>query len=831
METVSSRTGAFSVNREAPIAALLATGGAVIPHYVRNHGAVPARAWGTHTVDVSAPGAATVTLTMDQLVREYPAEEVEVTMACDGNRRQELNTLRHSQGFDWGPAAVSTARWKGAMLRTVLQAVIPAHVLADLVVATAVAWVHFEGSDELVHGPYGTSIPLARALDPTADVLLAYEMNGARLERNHGFPLRTILPGCVGGRTVKWLRSIRVAAAPSKNWYHLHDNRMLRTRDPHGPDDGHSGRDGDGDGSGSGSSSGNSSSSSSKGVGPVDEAADEDTVLTELNVNAVILTPGHGAELTMADPCEPCHVAGYTYAGGGRKVVCVETSLDGGETWQAAHVAYPAGYRARHGGQRWWVMARWSTTYPRWKLAGARELGVRAWDSAYNTQPERPVWNLLGMMNNCWYRVRIVRDRADCLRIVHPVRTEAGAAGSAQRRGWMEEEEERGRHAPERFVEERVPSRTYTWAEVARHRQRDDCWTVIDGKVYDLTDFMAQHPGGTGPILAHAGTDVSELFAAIHAYEAHVLKAAYVIGYIGREPLSQHVAERPKQPQLTPDGHRVVLTPQRWVHVSLVRKAVVTHDTRRFTFALPTRDDRMWLPCGRHINLAITVDERRMVVRPYTPVRPVLPDEDDGTFDLVVKLYFPTEARPGGEMTMLLDALPIGGTVGLKGPEGAIAYLGRGDFEVMGHFFHCTRVNFVVGGTGLTPALAVARAVLAECGGSQPGLNVRLVFANKTADDILCLDELHTLEERSGGRFDTWHVLSDVRPDDARAASVLGNCRFGTGFIDEGSLRDHCFPPAASTYTFVCGPPAMVARAVLPALTLLGFDEDHVFEF
>ena len=41
--------------------------------------------------------------------------------------------------------------------------------------------------------------------------------------------------------------------------------------------------------------------------------------------------------------------------------------------------------------------------------------------------------------------------------------------------------------------------------EVAKHNKRDDCWVVIHGKVYDLTDFMDSHPGGVGPIVAKAG--------------------------------------------------------------------------------------------------------------------------------------------------------------------------------------------------------------------------------------------------------------------------------------------------------------------------------------
>jgi L-lactate dehydrogenase (cytochrome) len=41
---------------------------------------------------------------------------------------------------------------------------------------------------------------------------------------------------------------------------------------------------------------------------------------------------------------------------------------------------------------------------------------------------------------------------------------------------------------------------------VAKHNKQEDCWVVIHGKVYNLTDFLEAHPGGVGPILAKAGT-------------------------------------------------------------------------------------------------------------------------------------------------------------------------------------------------------------------------------------------------------------------------------------------------------------------------------------
>ena len=91
--------------------------------------------------------------------------------------------------------------------------------LCDLLAAVGITrpskehrFVHFEGPlGELPQGKtgsYGTSIDLGWALDRERDVLLAFKQNGELLTPDHGFPLRTLLPGCIGGRMIKWLSSM-----------------------------------------------------------------------------------------------------------------------------------------------------------------------------------------------------------------------------------------------------------------------------------------------------------------------------------------------------------------------------------------------------------------------------------------------------------------------------------------------------------------------------------------------------------------------------------------------------------------------------------------------
>ncbi|SCU86780.1 LADA_0E00254g1_1 [Lachancea dasiensis] len=54
-------------------------------------------------------------------------------------------------------------------------------------------------------------------------------------------------------------------------------------------------------------------------------------------------------------------------------------------------------------------------------------------------------------------------------------------------------------------------------SEVLLHNKEDDCWVVIDDFVYDLTNFINQHPGGPAVIKFNAGKDVTALFSALHA--------------------------------------------------------------------------------------------------------------------------------------------------------------------------------------------------------------------------------------------------------------------------------------------------------------------------
>ncbi len=72
---------------------------------------------------------------------------------------------------------------------------------------------------------FGGSIPIEKAL--SAEVLLAYEMKGEPFSAAHGFPLRVIIPGYIGARSVKWLVGIHVQDSPSQNYYQTHAYKLF----------------------------------------------------------------------------------------------------------------------------------------------------------------------------------------------------------------------------------------------------------------------------------------------------------------------------------------------------------------------------------------------------------------------------------------------------------------------------------------------------------------------------------------------------------------------------------------------------------------------------
>jgi len=800
-------TGRHPFNVEPPLPKLMEQG-FITPaalHYVRNHGAVPRIAWDEHRLSVGGLVDKPTTFTMDDLLA-MPARELPVTLVCAGNRRKEENLVAQTIGFNWGAAGVSTSVWKGVPLREVL---LRCGVKSP---AGGANHVCFVGVEKLPKGRYGTSINYYTAMDPACDVMLAYEQNGERLKPDHGFPLRLVIPGYIGGRMIKWLNEITVTSEESDNFFHFNDNRVLPEH-------------------------------------VTAEIANAegwwykpDYIINELNINSAIASPGHLELVPLSTPGQKYTIKGYCYGGGGRKIIRVEVSTDGGKTWTLTKLTHPE--KPTEYGRYWcWCFFEHEVDLADLWTGESAELLCRGWDAAMNRQPEAITWNVMGMMNNSYFRVKVHRTvdarGMPALKFQHPTLAGPGNFG-----GWFEEQSLGKADAPvvaPTAVEVKPPLSTsdsknaITMDEVEKHNGTNgaDCWFVVKDKVYNGTPFLSDHPGGGSSILIVGGTDCTEEFEALHSSKAWTLLEKYYIGELaGSSPTSliPVVAVSDPKPATAADANPITLEKGKYATLPLEKRVELSHDTRLFRFSLPSKTHILGLPVGQHLFLRADIDGKK-VLRAYTPFAVGL-----GYVDFVIKVYF-ANVHPrfpeGGKLTQFLDKMAIGDTISVKGPLGEYIFnVGSPSsipkplnpaspltftFTPSGQLSTFDALGFIAGGSGITPVLQTVNALLADPAAKD--VPIRILYANRTDSDILCQQNLNEIDALAN--VSVWYTL-DVPPED---------WAFSKGFIDEAMCRDHLPTPGSRTYVFCCGPPPMIEYACKPNLAKVGHTEGHVHCF
>lgn len=500
-------TGKHPLNAEAPMSRIFEAG-FITPneiHYVRSHGAVPRLLWETHRLEVVLNDKSK-SFSMDDLKTNFDALNLPIFIGCDNGRRKELNLIKRTKGFNWGPGAVGCAYWKGSLLRDVLMAAGVPESMQDG--DKQRYFVHFRGADSPNDRSYETSIPFEYAMDPTNDVLLAYEMNDVHLPPDHGYPVRVVIPGYVGGRQVKWLKKIWINRKENDSYYHIHDNRVVSNE--------------------VGESLAVHGLTVLQLPSFVTDTESEiakfffqhpDTAAYEQYLNSIIVSPAQGEVVRISDIKQgrPYRIQGLAYNGRGDQVQRVEVSLDNGQSWLYCIRSFPKA-PLRHG-RKFWTWCFWHVDVDIGDLVRAVGITVRCFDVKKMPQPERPIWNLLGTMNNCQYTVRseFVNDQNPHFLFRHPVEPGSGNGG------WMNESEENKLNDAEQKTS--APSKQFTRAEIEKHDSKEDCWIVVDGRVYDATSVLSWHPGGAAAVMTHAGRvhqETSTEFSSIHdgyAYE------------------------------------------------------------------------------------------------------------------------------------------------------------------------------------------------------------------------------------------------------------------------------------------------------------------------
>ncbi|KAI6213865.1 NADH-cytochrome b5 reductase 3 isoform X1 [Aphelenchoides besseyi] len=294
-------------------------------------------------------------------------------------------------------------------------------------------------------------------------------------------------------------------------------------------------------------------------------------------------------------------------------------------------------------------------------------------------------------------------------------------------------------------------------------------------------------------------------------------------------------------------GPRTLEDPDKKYALRLIKKVEVSHDTRKFRFALPTENHVLGLPI-----------DGKLVVRPYTPISS---DDDQGFVEFMIKVYFKNvhpKFPEGGKMSQHLESLNIdygfkisfltssvivvslakadmsdkkfmnaisGDTIDFRGPQGLIVYDGKGkllvrpDKKTPPVAQKYQNLGMIAGGTGITPMLQIISEVLKH---EDDPTKLSLLFANQSEEDILLRDELDRLAKNHPDRFKVWYTV-DRAPADGWKYSV--------GFISDTMIREHLPPPDDKSAILMCGPPPMINFACMPNLDKLQYTLSNRFIF
>ena len=271
------------------------------------------------------------------------------------------------------------------------------------------------------------------------------------------------------------------------------------------------------------------------------------------------------------------------------------------------------------------------------------------------------------------------------------------------------------------------------FAQVSSHNSTHDCWIVINGKVYDVTKYLDDHPGGSEIIMNLAGGDATREFNEIgHSKSAIKTLDQFEIGictdYIEKRAEVESVSWFYKWLIWAFPSYYVYLNNET-KPVTLTNKQQLTHDTIKLTFQIPA-NMKLGLNCGQHI-VCYNGDHQRK----YTPTK-----TKQGEFELVVKVY------PEGKLSPFLNQMAIGDTLLVSGPVGRHVYNGNGELSSKNKTMFTNNILFICAGSGITPIYTILDRIATT---DNETIYTKLLFVNKTENDIILRKELDEMSLRN----------------------------------------------------------------------------------
>jgi len=339
----------------------------------------------------------------------------------------------------------------------------------------------------------------------------------------------------------------------------------------------------------------------------------------------------------------------------------------------------------------------------------------------------------------------------------------------------------------------------YTFEEISHHNQRNDFWTIINGKVYDLTDYLMMHPGGYNLLFKQGGRDGTHDFEGMfHSRNAKAILEKFYIGKV--LPSQTHVLPHPshnndnnslspfKVPtSIHPKSHikssimnttsstastssttttntnnnnknidiemstssSSIPTPSittttassiELLKAKIISKTKQTPDTYYYQLEIDDKyKDLNWISPLTHVSLSSVDGYQDIGFKSYTPIK-----QNNNILEFLIKGY------ENGTISKHIHNSQPGDYLMLKGPIQTSQSYTHNSLSSSISINNDKPISFlllIAGGTGITPMLQVLYDKLIH---NERKTQIVLIYSNKTKDDIIWRDQLDQLKQTFG---------------------------------------------------------------------------------
>ncbi|KAF2078517.1 hypothetical protein CYY_000142 [Polysphondylium violaceum] len=330
----------------------------------------------------------------------------------------------------------------------------------------------------------------------------------------------------------------------------------------------------------------------------------------------------------------------------------------------------------------------------------------------------------------------------------------------------------------------------YTFEEISHHNQRHDFWTIINGKVYDLTDYLMMHPGGYNLLFKQGGRDGTHDFEGMfHSRNAKAILEKFYIGKV--LPSQTHVLPHPSHSNdnnslspfkvptsIHPKSHiksTTTTTPTtsttttattnlstdinmststsslqppleiELIQAKIISKTKLTPDTYNYQLEIDDKYKHLnWISPLTHVSLSSVDLYKDIGFKSYTPIR-----QSNNVLEFLIKGY------ENGTISKLIHNSKPGDYLMLKGP---IQTSQSFEIQVSSSPQSPSFLLLIAGGTGITPMLQVLYDKLNQQ--KERVCNIVLIYSNKTREDIIWREQLDQLKQQFGTHLYIHYVLT-----------------------------------------------------------------------